>query len=187
MAPQDLTGSEAAPRRPVSLRPITDADRAFVLELNAESVHFLAPLDDGHLTHLLGLSTFAEIATIGERDDDRVGFVLLFASGSAYDGLNYAWFSERYDDFLYLDRIVIAGAHRRAGHASAVYDLVEQRHRRIALEVNTVPPNAASLAFHRGRGYERVGERANEDRTHVVEMMVRDGAAVHRPVPRSAS
>jgi len=174
VAPQDLTRPTDVPvdvPGPVTLRPIADADRAFVLELNRESVHFLAPMDDVHLTRLLGWATFAEIA---EQDGERVGFVLLFASGSAYDGLNYAWFSERYDDFLYLDRIVIAAAHRRAGHASAIYDLVEQRHARIALEVNIVPPNDASLAFHRGRGYGRAGERASDDGTHVVEMMIRE-------------
>jgi predicted GNAT superfamily acetyltransferase len=183
VAAQDLTGSEAATPRSLTLRPITDADRTFVLELNAESVHFLAPMDDEHLGYLLEEATFAEIA---ERAGQRVGFVLLFASGTGYDGLNYAWFTDRYDDFLYLDRIVVSSAHRRAGHASAIYDLVEARHPRIALEVNTVPPNLASLEFHHGRGYRPVGERSSADGSYVVEMLIKDRGEAPGSTPRSA-
>lgn len=172
MAPQDLSASAGGGAvAPLTLRPITEADHGFVLKLNEESVHFLAPMDEAHLRLLVGWATSAEIA---ERNGEPVGFVLLFGSGTGYDGVNYAWFADRYEDFLYLDRIVVSSAHRRCGIASAIYDLVERRHTRIVLEVNTVPPNLASLEFHHGRGYQPVGERGSDDGTYVVEMMLRE-------------
>ena len=58
-------------------------------------------------------------------DGAFAGFVITFAAGSAYDGENFAWFSERYDDFCYLDRVVIHEDFRRRGLGSLVYDELE--------------------------------------------------------------
>ena len=82
--------------------------------------------------------------------------MLTFAPGTAYDSENYRWFSESFEDFLYLDRIVLDPGFRRRGLGGRVYDELEERARkngRMVLEVNVEPPNDGSLAFHRGRGY----------------------------------
>jgi predicted GNAT superfamily acetyltransferase len=42
----------------------------------------------------------------------------------------------------------------------------------MALEVNLVPPNPGSLAFHRGRGYAEVGRLGDEE--HRVAMLTKD-------------
>ena len=88
--------------------------------------------------------------------------MITFAAGSAYDGENFAWFSERYEDFGYLDRVVIDEDFRRRGLASRVYDELKAACGRpvFALEVNLDPPNEPSLAFHHARGYAEVGRRA---------------------------
>jgi hypothetical protein len=58
--------------------------------------------------------------------------------------------------------------HERArgrGLGSQVYDALEELARtygRLALEVNLEPPNEQSLAFHRARGFEPVGEIGGE-------------------------
>lgn len=133
------------------LRPITPADHETVLAINERHVDALSPLDAPRLVLLLGLAAAAHVILA----DDRVaGFVLAFAPGTPYDSENYRWFSRERTDFLYLDRIAIDEEFQRRGLASQVYDALEAAaavRGRMVLEVNA--DNAASLAFHRARGY----------------------------------
>ncbi len=154
----------------MTLRPITPEDHVEVLALNARNVELLAPLGEARLVELVAL---ADRACTIDVEGSFAGFVITFASGSAYDGENYAWFSERYQDFCYLDRVVIHEDFRRRGLGSVVYDELESSCGRpvFALEVNLDPPNAASLAFHRARGYSEVGQRHSGG--HLVSMLVK--------------
>lgn len=151
-------------------RPMVPDDHVEVLALNADFVELLSPIDEERLQRLVAWS---DRALVVELDGGFAGFVLTFATGSAYDGENFAWFGARYDDLHYLDRIVLAPHTRRQGVASAVYDELERDCGRpvLCLEVNLEPPNEASLAFHRGRGYVEVGQR--ESGGHLVSMMAK--------------
>jgi predicted GNAT superfamily acetyltransferase len=156
-----------------TLRPITPADHPAVLELNERHVELLAPMDDARLVQLVGL---ADRACVIEHGGRFAGFVLTFRARSSYDSVNYRWFGERYPDgFYYLDRVVVHEDFRRLGLGSAVYDELENHARGFApvfaLEVNLDPPNEPSLAFHRKRGYTRVGEQLVDG--HLVELMVK--------------
>ena len=161
------------------LRPITPADRDFVLDLNEAHVELLAPMSADRLDALLG---WTDLGCVVDPGTGPVGFVLTMPSGTAYDSDNYRWYAERYPDFYYLDRIVLLPTTRRAGLGTRVYDAVEARAAtlatRLCLEVNLDPPNEPSLAFHRGRGYTQVGTQ--EVGGHVVSLLVKElsGAAV---------
>ena len=37
-----------------------------------------------------------------------VAFCIVFSQGSIYDSRNYQWFSQNYDSFVYMDRIVVS-------------------------------------------------------------------------------
>ena len=150
------------------LRPMVAADRHAVLDLNERHVELLSPLDEARLAALVSV---AENASVIDADGAFAGFVITFAAGSAYDGENFGWFTERYDDFCYLDRVVIHEDFRRRGLGSAVYDELESTCGRplFALEVNLDPPNVASLAFHRARGYTEVGQRISGG--HLVSLL----------------
>ncbi|HET8560532.1 MAG TPA: GNAT family N-acetyltransferase [Marmoricola sp.] len=154
------------------LRPITAADHADVLALNERHVELLAPMDEARLTALVAL---ADRASVIDHDSAFAGFVLTFRAGTAYDSVNYRWFTEHYDDFYYLDRIVVHEDFRRLGLGSLVYDELEAHARELspvfALEVNLKPPNEPSLAFHRKRGYLPVG--VQQAGGHLVELMVK--------------
>jgi predicted GNAT superfamily acetyltransferase len=152
------------------LRPITEADHAEVLALNEQHVDLLAPLDEPRLRDLL---RDAEAARVIEVEGAFAGFVITFAAGSAYDGENFAWFTEHFDDFCYLDRVVIHEDFRRRRLASQVYDELESVCARavFTLEVNLDPPNEPSLGFHRGRGYVEVGQRVSGG--HLVSMLAK--------------
>jgi uncharacterized protein len=101
------------------------------------------------------------------------GVVITFPAGSAYDSDNYRWFSDRNAGrpFTYLDRFVLHASQRRRGIGSRVYDEVESAvvSGLLCLEVNLVPRNDASLAFHRRRGYVEVGQLGDDD--HRVSLM----------------
>ncbi len=154
------------------LRPITDDDVPVVLELNHRHVELLSPMDAARLDQLRGWASRADVILC---DGVVAGFVLVFSPGSDYDSENYRWFSGAFgEDFDYLDRIVVDDAFRRRGLASAVYDAVEDAagaRGRLVLEVNLDPPNVASLAFHRQRGYREVHQLGTTG--HVVSLMER--------------
>ena len=153
-----------------SLRPLTDGDVDDVLALNHRNVVKLAPLDVERLELLQSMADRVDVVDV---DGAFGGFVITFEPGTAYDSENYRWFTERHGDgFYYLDRIVLHEDFGRRGLGGFVYDEVEavaRRHGRMALEVNLVPRNAASLAFHERRGYVEVGRLGDEE--HLVSLM----------------
>jgi predicted GNAT superfamily acetyltransferase len=152
------------------LRPLTAPDVAEVLALNERHVELTAPLSADRLAYLGRVGQVERITV----DGGFAGFVVTVPSGSSYDGSNFAWFTERYPRFAYLDRIVVHEDVRRQGLASRVYDELELRPATaplLALEVNVDPPNEPSLAFHRGRGFVDVGERDFDG--HRVAMLVK--------------
>jgi uncharacterized protein len=154
------------------LRPLVEDDVADVLALNERNVVKLAPMDEERLA---GLRTLADRCDVVDVDGRFAGFVMTFGAGTSYDSENYRWFSQRHESFYYLDRIVLHEDFRRQGYGGQVYDLVESvaaPYGRLALEVNVVPPNAASLAFHAARGYREVGRLGDHD--HMVVLLEKE-------------
>jgi predicted GNAT superfamily acetyltransferase len=151
-------------------RPVADADQTDVLALNQAEVAMLAPMDEPRFHELRSLADRFDVVEV---DGGFAGFVLTFAPGSSYDSENYRWFAQRHRDrFCYLDRFALVASQRRRGIGARVYDEVEAAaatYGRITLEVNLVPRNDASLAFHAGRGYVEVG-RLGDD-AHLVSLM----------------
>lgn len=137
------------------LRPITPDDHGWVLDLNQRNVEVLSPMDQSRLEALLG---WAEAAMVIQHEGQRAGFVLTFPPGTDYDSPYYRRFAAEFDEFCYLDRIVIDEPYRRLGLGALTYTALEEPLGDIpmVLEVNVDPPNVASLAFHAGRGYAEV-------------------------------
>jgi predicted GNAT superfamily acetyltransferase len=151
------------------LRPLRDTDVADVLSLNESNVSKLASMDEAKLHELKDIADRFDVLDV---DGDFGGFVITFASGAPYDSDNYRWFADRHRRFYYLDRIVLHESFRRRGLGTFVYDEIERvaaPYGLLALEVNLVPRNEASLAFHAGRGYVEVGRLGDEQ--HLVSMM----------------
>ncbi len=153
-----------------TLRPITPDDLDAVVGLNERFVHLTAPMDHARLAGFVAASDTAAVIDV---DGAFAGFVITFAAGAAYDGAHFAWFAERYDDYCYLDRIVIHEDFQRRGLGTFVYDEVEGGCGRpvLTLEVNIDPPNEPSLAFHRARGFVEVGQ--SDASGHLVSLMAK--------------
>lgn len=146
------------------LRRLQDVDVEQVLDLNLRNVEALAPMDEPRLREL---EVIADRFDVIDVEGQFGGFVVTFRPGTTYDSPNYRWFTDRYAErFYYLDRIVLTGPFRRRGLGSFVYDELEAvaaPYDRLVLEVNLVPPNESSLAFHGRRGFtevDRLGDPA---------------------------
>ncbi len=151
------------------LRPLRDEDEAAVLALNEANVKMLAPLGEEELRRLQRLADRFDVLEV---DGDFAGFVITMTAGQDYDSPYYGWFSDNVDGFYYLDRIVLSPAHRRMGLGGFVYDEMERAatpYGRMCLEVNLIPRNDASLAFHASRGYVEL-DRFGDDE-HLVSLM----------------
>jgi uncharacterized protein len=144
----------------VKLRPLTAADFAAVLAMNAAADGLVEPLGPDRLDWLRLIAAHAAVVDL---DGRPAGFVLTFTPGSAYDGLDFEWFAQTYADrFLFIERIVIAAEHRRQGLASQVYRAIERAAKpfdRAVARVRSDPPNTPALTFHTSRGYVEVAKQ----------------------------
>jgi hypothetical protein len=155
------------------LREATKSDWPTILQLNVDAVHFLSPMDEAKLANW---STAATYLRVVEEGGKIAAFLLAFRKGDDYAGVNFAWFAARYDNFLYVDRIVVAPDFRGRKLADRLYDDLDAFARardipRITCEVNVEPPNPVSLRFHEKRGFREVGREGYADK--IVSMLQR--------------
>ena len=150
------------------------SDHAAVLALNNGATPHVNELSKDVFAWIAGHADYFRVAV---DDSGVVGFVIALGAGLGYWSLNYRWFTERGGDFLYLDRIVVAESARRGGVGRALCDDLDRfasgTWPRITLEVNLLPPNPGSLAFHERQGFRRVGVREKEGGTKAVALMER--------------
>jgi len=149
------------------MRSAALADVATLQELNESAIPHVTSMTIDACAQLLGQSSIALVAL----DEDHatvppIGFCLVLGPGLDYPSVNYRWVMDRYEDALYLDRVVVTAACRGQGVGQRIYAEVERRMRAewpqfgsLALEVNLDPPNPESLAFHRKLGFEAIGEQ----------------------------
>ncbi len=143
----------------VVIRQAEPGDFPAILALNETFVQCTSPLDGAALVDLHAQAAYHRVAEV---DGRVVAFLLAVAPGERYESLNYRWFSGRSNDFLYIDRVVVAADHQHAGIGGALYADVaafaaERGIGRLTCEVNLEPPNPASDAFHARHGFVEVG------------------------------
>jgi hypothetical protein len=142
------------------LRDARQSDFPAILALNAESVHFLSPLGEARLAALAKAACYLRVVEEG----GAIAAILLgFRKGADYDSPNFLWFDERFDDFVYVDRVVVSPQFRGRKLADLLYDDFESFARangvtRVTCEVNVEPPNPVSLKFHARRGFREIGQ-----------------------------
>ncbi len=163
--------------RPLYVAPIGAHHLDVVAELNDREVPRVSHLGPDGLRALLPVCDLGVVATDGA--GAVAGFVLAIAPGAPYESVNYRWFDARGDDFLYVDRVVVAATHRRRRVATKLYDAVVARARatardRVTCEVNIRPTNDASLAMHRDRGFVEVGRQDTTGGTLTVALLSLD-------------
>lgn len=142
----------------MNIRNLTEADVEAMWAINEEGLPGTGQVSPPELDALLNLASLA----VGAFDERlMLGFVICLPPQTTYGSLNYAWFNQRYDAFLYVDRIAVAADARNRGVGSALYhhviacanDLAVP----VAAEVNLIPPNPGSVRFHHRFNFVEVG------------------------------
>src|ERR1700756_4273961 len=87
-----------------------DADR--ILDLNNEHAVETSLLDRSAAERLLAMCFYAKCVGAGER-----GFLLALDQDAPYDNQNFRWFVDRFERFVYIDRIILAKDARGQGLA----------------------------------------------------------------------
>ena len=141
------------------IRAATPADFPAILALNDAAVCFTSAMDLPRLQHLHAQAAYHRVAEI---EGAVAAFLLAFREGADYDSPNYRWFCARYEQFLYIDRIVVADAVRGHGLGIGLYEDIlafaeRSRAQCLTCEFDIEPPNPVSQKFHARFGFREVG------------------------------
>ncbi len=109
------------------------------------------------------LAALTAMAFLAATDADLHSLLIAFDQDADYASVNFHWFRQRYSRFVYVDRIIVGAAARGTGIARRHYqrlfaEAAADGHQIVVCEVNRVPPNAASDAFHQALGFGLEGE-----------------------------
>jgi uncharacterized protein len=147
------------------------AIRADILRLNEYNVRETSPLDADKLARMI---TAARVATMIE---PGIAFLLAFDQRAEYDSWNFMWFRERFETFLYVDRIIVGEDHRRRRLGRLLYDDLFAAPWIWA--INGSPAKSmfdrqtpASDAFHASVGFAEVGKGTSTDGTKSVWYLI---------------
>ena len=156
----------------VEIRDANAKDFGKIVELNREFVHFTSEMDVARLTLLDRFSAYHRVVV---SNGEVLAFLLVMGPGTEYDSVNYRWFSQRYENFFYIDRIVISGSAHRQGLGKTLYDDLftfakMQKIPVLTCEYYTQPANPVSAAFHQKYGFEEVGSQVIVEGEKVVSM-----------------
>ena len=110
-------------------------------------------------------------------DEILAGFLIGLGPGLDYASPNYRYFCERYENFGYVDRIVVSPEARRRGVGSTLYDDYAAYLRGytpvMVCEVNIRPPNDSSMAYHVAHGFQQVATQETENGQKEVALLER--------------
>ncbi len=146
--------------------------RDALLALNNDNAVALSWLECDRLHHLVAQSFRA--TRIGMVD----AMLLAFDQSADYDSPNFLWFRERYQKFVYVDRVVVVPQARGRGYARKLYrdlfvEACKYGHDSVVCEVNSSPPNPESDAFHAALGFAEVGSGSIHNGTKTVRYLRR--------------
>ncbi len=142
----------------VIIRALDNTDVPVMLDINQANTPALGDETEESMRQILEWSSIGLGCDV---DGTLVGFCLVLEPGTPYGSSNYQWFSERYTNFAYLDRVGFRADHRGRGYGAALYAEVERLvdAEWFTLEVNLQPPNEGSLRFHHRLGFSEVGQQ----------------------------
>ena len=158
------------------LREVTISDLEKIRKINEEAIPAVNTVSLDEFKWFLKRSIYFKVSL--NEDEQVCGFLLVLPTGLKYESLNYKWFSDKFSDFAYIDRIAVKDEFRGKGIGKSLYvDLeksVMKDIKRIACEFNIKPPNLVSKKFHEGLAYKRVGTQLTENETKEVSLMIKE-------------
>jgi hypothetical protein len=157
----------------LEIRELEPVDAARMLPLNNAHASETSLLDEPGMLALLRHAFYCRGA-----DGGATAFLIAFDQNAPYDNPNFNWFRQRYQQFLYIDRVIVADRARGAGLARRLYEDLFARahqagHTRVVCEVNIDPPNPVSDAFHVAMQFTAVGQAVIHDGAKTVRYLER--------------
>ena len=143
------------------IKDLTPQYFAQVLEINNANTPAVGELTIKELEFDV-LHSLYSIAITDQTGSEVLAFCITFAPGAPYTSPNYLWFSDMYENFVYLDRIAVAAPHQNRGLGAMLYQTIEGYMVRdnaaplLTCEVNIQPPNPGSSRFHARLGFVEV-------------------------------
>ena len=140
------------------IRPALVDDFEVIASLNYSVVNLTSPMDAARIQQLHAISSYHRVIT---QDSQLTAFLLVLGPYCDYDSVNYQWFDQRYDNFSYIDRIVVRDGFRGQGLGTILYEdlfawAISQKIRNIVCEYNAEPLNEVSREFHSALGFQEV-------------------------------
>jgi len=156
----------------MELKPLGENDIPAIWAINQQGLPGTGEVSHEEISMLLEFSSFS----VGVFDNEYLlGFVICMPPGTQYSSLNYAWFNENYDAFVYVDRVAVSQEHRNGKIGTLLYNYVveiaSEINAPIAAEVSLVPPNPGSMRFHSRFAFKEVGVLHHEKKS--VTMLMR--------------
>tara|TARA_B100001173_G_C15819823_1_gene475718 strand:+ start:278 stop:775 length:498 start_codon:yes stop_codon:yes gene_type:complete len=148
--------------------PYASEDLEAIRAINQENIPEVSDIESiERLRQLIEWSSHLIII----RGSEIAGFIILMQENQDYESLNYDFFNKKGEPFLYVDRVAIQENYQRKGLGKLIYNKVIEIGKKldvnITCEVNTIPRNTPSLAFHAGFGFEEVGTKNYGDHSVV--------------------
>ena len=136
------------------IRNLLDDDLQMMLQINEQGLPGTGRVNLAEMAKLLSMSQLS----LGWFDNDILcGFVICLSPNVEYGSLNYAWFNERYQEFVYVDRVAVANGYRSRGIGSelyaSVFEFASTQNLPVTAEVSLNPPNPGSDRFHQRHGF----------------------------------
>ncbi len=143
----------------IIIRDVREHELDLVLALNNAAGPGILPMDAAKLNFFWENADYFRVA---EKDGLLAGFLVALSRDAPHVSPNFLWFRERYPEFMYIDRIVIASTRRGAGVGRVFYgdvqSFAEVRVARIAAEVFLESSSHPALLFHGSFGFREVGQ-----------------------------
>jgi predicted GNAT superfamily acetyltransferase len=147
----------------MNISPALPEHHSDILDLNETAFPHVNSITESELSDLAAESFYFKVAIHGGA---VAGFLLALAPGAGYKSINYRWFSAQYEQFIYVDRIVVSSTCFRSGLGKRLYGDLEKTALKaspvLTCEVNLKPENPVSLAFHQKLGFKEVGQLDTE-------------------------
>lgn len=159
----------------LTIRDVQAQDLDSVLALNNAAGSTILPLD---MAQLRALERDAEYFRVAEIDGHAAGFLIALREDAEYASPNFRWFRERYPEFVYIDRIVIARPYRGLGLGRVFYadvtSFAEVRVPLLACEVFLEPRDDVSVLFHGTWGFQEAGQQMMPGVNRRVSLLVKE-------------
>lgn len=159
----------------ITIRDVHERELDAILAMNNAAGSGILPMNQTQIRYFWQHADYFRVAETG---DCLAGFLIAMTREADCESSNFRWFKERYDAFVYVDRIVIAEDQRSAGIGRLFYadvqSFAETRAPALVAEVFMEESTHPALLFHGSFGFHEVGQHQLPDSTLRAAMLYKE-------------